>query len=154
MVVTRTHLLWRWAATVLFVAPVLLVGAWKGAPQPLSSSKAALVSALRSAGLNVVFAGKVDEPFLHVRGEGYIINKKARDTILVFEYPSGAVAARDAAKIGPDGSVRTMMIDWIAQPHFYRAGRVIIIYPGTNVRLLAALQRAVGKPFAVGPARR
>jgi hypothetical protein len=127
-----------------------------GAPRHLAASacdKTSLLAALRGMGFTVSSAGVVRQPFLAPVGEGFAINHVARDTIQVFEYPDAAAATRDTAKIRPDGSIPGLAIDWIDQPHFYRAGRVVVIYPGTTAKVLAALQAVVGKPFAVGPKR-
>jgi hypothetical protein len=154
MSIIRQHAMWQWTAVVLLFGAALVEGAWAASPRSPVHSKAGLLAALRSAGLSATSVGKVQQPFFSVPGQGFKINNQPLDTIQVFEYPSVTAAARDAAKIHPDGTVAGMAINWIAQPHFYRAERVIIIYPGTNAKLLAALQAAVGKPFAVGPRRR
>ena len=150
---TRRHVLWRWAATLLLFGTVPLDIASVNVPQALAHDKTSLLVALRGMGLTISSAGMVRQPFLAPVGEGFAINHVARDTIQVFEYHDAAAAARDTAKIRPDGSIPGITIDWIDQPHFYRAGRVVVIYPGTTAKVLAALQAVVGKPFAVGPKR-
>jgi len=107
-----------------------------------------LIDALRAAGLTVNPTGTVSQPFL--AGSGTVLNVGGED-VQVYEYASSAAAQGDAAKIQPDGSVNGSIISWIAQPHFYNTGKIIVIYPGTNDQILAALEAALGKPFAVGP---
>lgn len=67
----------------------------------------------------------------------------------VFEYRDAAAAGRDAARVSPDGSsVGTTSIFWIGPPHFYRDGRLIVIYAGDAVAVLQPLEAVLGAPFA------
>jgi hypothetical protein len=147
---TRRQVLRRWAATLMLLSTVPLDMACINGPQALAHDKTSLLAALRGMGLTVSSAGMVRQPFLAPVGQGFAINHVARDTIQVFEYADSAAATRDTAKIRPDGSIPGLVIDWIGQPHFYRMGRLVVIYPGTTARVLAALRAVVGKPFAVG----
>jgi hypothetical protein len=106
-----------------------------------------LIDALRKAGVTVSPAGKITQPFLSVEGQSLQVNG---ESVQVYEYPDESAVARDASKIQPDATIAGTSIMWVAQPHFYRAGKLIILYTGTNAALLAALDSAVGKPFAVG----
>jgi hypothetical protein len=106
-----------------------------------------LLDALRRRGLTVNPVSRVEQPFLTVTGEAVEVNG---ETIQVYEYSDEAAADRDAAKIQPDGSVSGTQITWTAKPHFYRSGLLIVIYPGTDATVLAALEAELGKPFAVG----
>ncbi len=106
-----------------------------------------LIDALRQAGHTVNPVGTIQQPFLSAPGNTVQVNN---ETIQVFEYESEAAASADAAKIPPDANIPGMMINWVAQPHFYRSGRIIVIYPGTDPTVLAALETALGEPFAVG----
>jgi hypothetical protein len=109
---------------------------------------ASLLTALGQAGLTVTQAGAVQQPFLSVPGQAITANGQ---TIQAFEYPDAAAAARDAAKIQPDGTIPNTSVMWGAQPHFYRADRLLVIYVGTDATVLAALTSALGAPFATGP---
>ncbi len=159
MTSTRSRFQWQWAAVLLLVGGILLGAAGTArSPLPVAAQgttavkdQAGLIAALRKAGLAITAAGLVHEPFLAPTGQAFTVNHVKRDTIAVFTYPSAAAAARDTAKIRPDATIPGMAIDWIAQPHFYRSGRIIVIYPGANAKLLAVLRAVAGKPFAVGP---
>ena len=51
----------------------------------------------------------------------------------LFEYGSAAAAAADAYKIRADGSgTATTTVDWVAPPHFFLKGRVLVIYVGKD----------------------
>ena len=42
----------------------------------------------------------------------------------------------------------TVIISWVAPPHFHRRGRVIALYVGRTERVLAALCAALAPQFA------
>lgn len=109
---------------------------------------ASLQTALGQAGLTVAPAGAVQQPFLSSSGQTLTANGQS---IQAFEYPDAAAAERDAAKIHPDGTIPGTSVMWGAQPHFYRVGRLLVIYVGTDAPALAALDRVVGPAFATGP---
>jgi hypothetical protein len=109
---------------------------------------ASLQTALTQAGLTVAPAGAVQQPFLSSGGQTLTANGQS---IQAFEYPDAAAADRDAAKIHPDGTIPNTSVMWGAQPHFYRAGRLLVIYVGTDATVLAALDHVVGPAFATGP---
>ena len=46
-----------------------------------------------------------------------------------------------------DGST---VVEWVATPHFYSAGTLLVLYVGDERRTLDALQRLLGPPFAGG----
>jgi hypothetical protein len=67
----------------------------------------------------------------------------------VFEYPSVAAADRDAAKVSRDGSaVGSTMITWVGPPHFFKSGRLIVVYAGSDAAVLQPLEAVLGPPFA------
>jgi hypothetical protein len=42
------------------------------------------------------------------------------------------------------------MIDWIAPPHFYRAGRVLVLYVGEDEGITEVLTNTVGPQMTGG----
>ena len=113
-----------------------------------------LVDALRAAGFTVDAAGALtpDVPFggaqagtvLRLRGGGLT----APGDVQSYEYADPAAAAADAGQILPDGNTRTAMIGWVGPPHFFRAGRLVVLYVGTDAALVDALTALLGPPFA------
>ena len=85
---------------------------------------------------------------MSVTGEAF---QAGNEAIQVFEYADQGAAEKDSAKIHPDGTIDGTNVGWMAQPHFYRAGRIIAIYIGTDQKVLAALDSTIGPPFATGP---
>ncbi|HJW83838.1 MAG TPA: hypothetical protein VJ754_05995, partial [Anaerolineae bacterium] len=57
----------------------------------------------------------------------------------------------DAAKVGPDGSTfDTLIVDWVAPPHFYHKGRAIVLYVGDDAAIQRMLEDALGAQIAGG----
>jgi hypothetical protein len=57
----------------------------------------------------------------------------------------------DAELVSPDGSsVGTSMVTWIGTPHFYREGKLIVIYVGGSEGVLSVLEAVMGSQFANG----
>ena len=105
-----------------------------------------LVDNLRASGAEVEPVGEITQPFFTVTGQ--TIRIKGAD-IQVFEFPNEAEAAVDASVISPDGgSTGTTMITWVASPHFYRAGKIIVLYVGDDSSITALLTSLLGSQFA------
>ena len=105
-----------------------------------------LASRLASAGLTVTRSGTIEQPFMSVRGE---ILASGQHQIQVFDFGTPASASAVVATISADGSsVGTTMIAWVAPPHFYRSGSLIVLYVGSEPAVLAALAQAAGPQFA------
>jgi len=109
--------------------------------------RASLIDALKKGGATVSIGDAIQQPFLSVAGQTITVNGGAVQT---FEYSDASAMTADASKIGPDGTIKTTSIMWVAQPHFYKAGRLLVIYPGTDAKVLDALKAALGEQFAVG----
>jgi hypothetical protein len=107
---------------------------------------ASLVQKLRAAGARVKEAGQVVQPFLAVTGR--MIRVDGED-VQVYQYPDPAQADAQAALISADGgSVGTAKIFWAAPPHFFKTGRLLVLYVGQNPRVLEWLQAALGGQIA------
>lgn len=105
-----------------------------------------LIDQLRAAGATVESAGAVSQPFFSVKGQVIKVNG---EDVQVFEYADAATAEAEAATVSPDGgSTGTSMITWVAAPHFYKTGKLIVLYVGNNQTTLVALETALGPQFA------
>jgi len=117
-------------------------------PGELASSDA-LIVALQQQGATVS-RGEVlprgSTPYFSTNAQVVFVNA---ESLNVFEYSTVAAAAGDAAKVSPDGSsIGSTMLTWIGPPHFYRNGRVIVLYAGSVGAVLLPLEAVLGKPFA------
>lgn len=105
-----------------------------------------LVDTLRGAGLAVQPTEAVNQPFFSVPGQALAVNGQ---NVQVFEYADAAAAQRDARKVAPDGgSVGASMVNWMAPPHFYQKGRVIVLSVGDDAAVKNGLASALGPQFA------
>ena len=51
--------------------------------------------------------------------------------------------------ISQDGSsIGTTMVTWVAAPHFYAAGRLIVLYVGEDGGVIEVLDQVLGPQFA------
>ena len=105
-----------------------------------------LVDSLRGAGATVEPGDPIEQVFFTV--EGQIIKVNGAD-VQVFEYETAEVMEADAAQVEPDGgSIGTSMVAWVATPHFYKAGRILVLYVGDDQAILDLLAGALGPQFA------
>ncbi len=119
---------------------------------------ASLLDHLRAQGLTVEPAGSVEQPFLQAEGttiriSGGPIMQPAE--VQSYDYndtdfagDGAGVAQADAEQIDKDGNPRTMMITWVAPPHFFRKERAFVIYLGDDPAVLQVLTAALGPQFA------
>jgi hypothetical protein len=66
----------------------------------------------------------------------------------VYAYADTASRDANAAQITPDGSLPTVMILWIAPPHFFCGEDSIVLYLGEDPVMLALLTELLGPQFA------
>lgn len=66
-----------------------------------------------------------------------------------YENLSGDPVGRLMNRFAPDGdSVGTSMMMWVDTPHFYKAGRIIVLYIGSDQTILDLLVQTIGTQFA------
>ncbi len=143
----------REAAAVFLLATSVMVGCSGGPSGPSDGSDdgvvsdyASLVNALRAAGAAVNPAGAVLQPFFAPQGQ--VLSVGGED-VQVFEFASAEEADTVTQSISADGSsIGTSIVEWIAPPHFYKAGKLIVIYVGSDSGVISALQEAMGAQFA------
>jgi hypothetical protein len=122
------------------------------APEPSSDSAitsyTALLDGLRAQGITVEEAGAVEQPFFPVSGK--LVRIGGQD-VQVFEFAEAGDADAAAASIDASGSaVGTSMVTWMATPHFYRAGPMIVLYVGDDETVLEPLTSLLGAQIAGG----
>ncbi len=105
-----------------------------------------LFDSLRAEGATVEPVEEVNQPFFSVKG--FTIKVNGHD-VQVFEYDEVAQADSEAQLVSPDGSsIGTTMASWIAPPHFYKAGHIIVLYVGEEDTVIDALDSVLGPQFA------
>ena len=111
-----------------------------------------LIDALRKT-VTVDISGTISQPFLSpqsgtiVRLSGGPLTTPA--DVQLFEYGSASAARTDSRKISRDGSgTGTMTISWVAPPHFFLKGRVLVLYVGNDAAVVSLLTGVLGAQFA------
>ena len=120
-------------------APVLPVVSSGGTVEDLTS----LIDALRA---EIKLSGTVEQEFFSVTGQ---IIKIGGVDVQVFEYETAEAMEAEASLIASDGgTVGTSMITWVDTPHFYKLGRLIVLYVGSDEAVLSFLEQTLGEQFA------
>ncbi len=132
------------ACVILFItAPA--AASWQRQSGPVRDLES-LIRSLRANGAAVRRAGRISQPFFSVRGRVITVGG---ERVHVFQYARAEDAERDAGRVSQTGaSVGTSMMSWMAPPHFYKAGRLIVLYVGSDTSTTRALERALGPQFA------
>lgn len=116
-------------------------------PESLSvTDQGSLLAALQAAGATAELGDTIEQDFFNV--EGHMVKVNAAD-LQVFEYENAEAMEKDASQVAPDGgSIGTSMVSWIDAPHFYKAGRIIVLYVGSDQTVLDLLNKVIGPQFA------
>jgi hypothetical protein len=115
-----------------------------------------LTAQLKAAGATVVPGTGLNQPFMPVEGRTLTVNG---EQMQVYEFASVSATDKQASYVSPDGTTFTTIsssgvpagttqVDWVKPPHLYKAGRVIVIYIGTNSTVMHLLVEVLGKQFA------
>jgi hypothetical protein len=129
-----------------FFMPRLVLACLLVAGAAWATDYATLVQSLRAEKFAVQDEGPVKQPFFSVPGKVISVDG---EHVQIFEYADRASAEKDAALVSPDGmTVGLTRPHWLAPPHFYRRQNVIVLYLGSDARLIKALERRLGPPFA------
>ena len=115
--------------------------------EPLAvEDTASFLAALQASDPTAEIVDSVTQNFFSP--EGSIITVNGQD-VQVFEYENSESMENEASQVAPDGgSVGTSMMMWMDAPHFYKAGRVIVIYIGRDEQILTLLQSVIDTQFA------
>jgi hypothetical protein len=132
---------------------LMLVAYGAGCSAAQVTDYASLVDNLDKAGATVEPAGEVTQPFFSVQGRVITVNG---GDVQVFEYENAATAETEASyttdgihfAIKEDSITRALVVDWVAPPHFYKAGKLIVLYVGDSESVIDALDGALGSQFA------
>jgi hypothetical protein len=105
-----------------------------------------LIDALRVGGAKVELGDTVEQGFFTVAGQILKVNGK---DVQVFEYESTEKMEADATQVAPDGgSIGTSMVTWVEPPHFFKSGRMLVLYVGEDKEVIDLLKGALGEQFA------
>ncbi|MCA1611072.1 MAG: hypothetical protein LC780_09475 [Acidobacteria bacterium] len=94
----------------------------------------------------MAYANPLDSAVFAVPGSVYTVNG---DDLQMFVYPTESAALTDSLRIAPSGgTVGTTAIGWIAPPHIFRRGPLIVVYLGSDARIREALSAELGNQIA------
>src|SRR3972149_8703508 len=117
------------------IAAALVVGLVAGCTSGVMNYSR-LVDDLKKGGYTVQTAGEVSQEFFSVKGK---VIKIDNEGVQVFEYTDESSMQTEASQVSPTGgSVGTSMVTWVSAPHFYKAGKIIVLYIGENATVTGA----------------
>jgi hypothetical protein len=103
-----------------------------------------LVVALGAAGVTVEQGGAVEQPFFSAPGQVITVNG---EDMQVYTFETSE--ALEATQVAADAStIGTNMPTWEDAPHFFKTGRMLVLYVGQNQKILDLLAGAFGPQFA------
>jgi hypothetical protein len=148
-------------ALPVVVGIVLLVLAGLAAYTQLTAlTYGGLKDLLRAQGATIQDEG-ISQPLpdRFLTGTGHRLRINGMD-LGAFEYQTTLAATYDASRISADGTTLrpsflpnggpAASIDFIAPPHWFHKGHVIVLYVGRQGDLVALLRQALGPQFAGG----
>lgn len=110
----------------------------------LASAADRLAGALRETGLTVNKVGGDAPPGFSGIPKGYDINDQ---NLTILEYDTPAAAEADLKQISKDGqTLFGQPHKWATTTRIYHATQLIVLYSGTEPKILAALEKRLSKP--------
>ena len=108
--------------------------------------RGAFVAELKKIGHIVESKGPITQPFLSVPGQFVSIDG---NDVQTFEYANETALKAAVAKISPDGStVGNTRIGWVEPPHFFKKGKLLVLYVGVSQNVTQTLNAALGPQVA------
>jgi hypothetical protein len=105
-----------------------------------------LIDAFSTHGFELAVDSQLDQPFFSVPATLLNIGESG---LQVFQYPDEAAALAEAEMVAADGSsVGASMPFWVAEPHFFQSGKLIVLFLGDDPEILGTLEEIMGPQFA------
>lgn len=119
---------------------------------PASDPAAALAAALQAAGAEVRETGGISTEPLGGEGVGFCV---AGQQVSVYVYPTPEDREAVAARMDPTdpSNLGTSIVEWVGNPKFWQAGRIIVLYLGSDPAVESGITSILGPPFARGRGR-
>ena len=145
---------------------LVLILAWLSACNKTAAYDSdSLIKDIDQSGNSVVRTGEAIDQGFSIKGARIQVN---RENIYIYEFVNAAATDSNAEAVSPDGYNITLTYgeqrqpgpggvvaihrhnDWIYTPHFYKRGKLIVIYAGDNKKLTSLLEKLLGQQFAGG----
>ncbi|MGG7077239.1 hypothetical protein [Clostridium sardiniense] len=79
------------------------------------------------------------------------ILKIDKEQIDIYVYKNNKAMEKDASCIGNvseyNNGKESVKVDWVATPHFFKHGNIIVIYVGENIEIISSLTEIFGREF-------
>jgi hypothetical protein len=132
--------------TITFLASCQNQAPAKPPGPTLGTAGQAFFEEINAAGGKATTGIGLTQPFFSVPG---IVISISGEDLQVFEYTDAASAAKDIEGISGDAStINGEDMAWIASPHFYQHGSLIVLYIGSDPATLNLLQTVIGDQVA------
>ena len=111
-------------------------------------------AALEARGLTVETEEPLEQPFFEAESVTRLVVTgdplAGPAEVQVYAYADAGSLAADMNQITPDGNLKTVMITWIATPHFFCGEQIIVLYLGDEEEAIDLLTDLFGPQFAGG----
>ncbi|MCH7982991.1 MAG: hypothetical protein IIC28_03380 [Chloroflexi bacterium] len=108
-----------------------------------------LKAALEAAGMQVDNQGENNFLFSGLFSVSGIELTASGEQILAFEFATPEEASEQAALVSEDGyGIGLKYVNWIATPQFFKNGKMIVVYDGSQSLVTSTLIAAMGEQFA------
>ena len=137
----------------LFCFIMIGCGSQQVGDQGSSLTYSAFVQKLQQKGISTTTTKAFNADLFSGTAHGLMIQN---EHVSVFEYATNTALQAEASNISSDGSTihnqngGTAAVDWIAPPHFYKAGLILVLYIGKSQHITSLLQSILGPQFAGG----
>lgn len=96
---------------------------------------------------------EVKQDFLPTKRKRMVIGEESID---IYVYSNNKKMENDAKNIDSGGCEYTspgifsksINVSWVSYPHFYKKGKIIVLYVGTNEKIISDLKDIFGEEFA------
>jgi hypothetical protein len=134
---------------VIAAITILAIACSGGGDIEPADSYVSLSAALESAGMNVGDQRENKFLFSDVFSVAGVEITASGQELLAFEFSTIEEAEAQAALVSDDGfGIGLKYINWIDTPQFFRNGRMIVIYDGSQSLVTNTLITAMGERFA------
>jgi hypothetical protein len=108
-----------------------------------------LTVALEAAGMKVEDLGENRFLFSNLFSVSGIELIASGEQVMAFEFDTAEEATEQAALVSDDGfGIGHKYVNWIATPHFFKNGNMIVVYDGSQSLVTTTLIEAMGEQFA------
>lgn len=120
--------------------------------QAMVVDEQSLIDALEAKGITVEQAGALQQAFFNADRASRLLlsggSLSGGAELQVYAYEDAATLAADISQVSPDGNLKTVIIEWIAAPHFFCGERLMVIYLGDDQEAIDLLTDLLGPQFA------